>query len=366
MGFFKKDSRLSLKDNESVSSIDINDVNSRLQFQRFVIQELNRYINEFAFGCEEVEIDNFKRNVNELAERLISDEKTRRLEHVFDRYKKILCKFISDCKTYFREKENEYKNIIKLLTEGITAINIDSKAFNVMLMEQGARLEKINALTDIKEIKEHLKEEVKNLRCTVKNKVEKDSKSLEMLAEKVTVLKKDLEKAEAASMTDGLTGVFNRLAFDIHINALMENVSLKWTSFALMMIDIDNFKNINDTYGHIVGDRVIIAAVQACKKFLRKNDFIARYGGEEFVMVFEGMSLKIAQKKADEICKKISLTDFLIDKEKSNESLSFTISVGLSTYKEGDSAHTIVDRADKALYKAKSLGKNRAINERDI
>ena len=366
MGFFKKDSKLGLKENEAVSSIDINDVNNRLQFQRFVIQELNRYINEFAFGCEEAEIDKFKRNVNELAERLISDEKTKRLEHVFDRYKKILSKFISDCKLYFREKEKEYKNIIKLLTEGITSINIDSKEFNAALMEQGARLEKINALTDIKELKEHLKEEVKNLRCTVRNKVEKDSKSLEMLAEKVTVLKKDLEKAEAASMTDGLTGVFNRLAFDMHINSLMENVNLRWTSFALLMIDIDNFKNINDTYGHIVGDRVIIAAVQACKKFLRKNDFIARYGGEEFVLVFEGMSLRNAQKKADEICKKISLTDFVIDKEKSNEALSFTISAGISIFKEGDSAHTVIDRADKALYVAKTSGKNKAVSERDI
>ncbi|MEC4677704.1 MAG: GGDEF domain-containing protein, partial [Nitrospirota bacterium] len=136
--------------------------------------------------------------------------------------------------------------------------------------------------------------------------------------------------------------------------------------FSLIMMDVDNFKLINDAYGHQIGDRVLVALVEKSKKLIREGDFLARYGGEEFIIIFPGTSLKDTIKKAEKLCTSLAETEYAVDDRKGSQPLSFTISLGVATRRRSDTVASLISRADKALYKAKALGKNQVVSEKDI
>jgi len=332
----------------------------------YIINEFHKLINRFFIYEDDLNSDKFKNKIDHLAENFTSRENPKRLKRIFNIYKDTVLSFFSSTKKYLQEKDKEFKDIIKLLTSGMSALNTDNREFNYSINEHTSQLEKLSILNDIRIIKTKLNQEVISIKNAVKEKEKADNQRLMEMSETVSALKEDLLKAKTASMTDKLTGAFNRMAFDKHIYSKIKTMGIRWAYFSALMIDIDNFKEINDTHGHLVGDRVIAATVQICKTFLRKNDFMARYGGEEFVIILDGASLKNATKKADTICKKIALTDFIINQKEPKASLSFTVSIGISTFKEEDTAVSLLDRADKALYVAKKSGKNKVVNEKDL
>ena len=139
-----------------------------------------------------------------------------------------------------------------------------------------------------------------------------------------------------------------------------------WNPTSLMMCDLDNFKQINDTHGHIVGDRVLKCFIQECKTMFRNDDFISRYGGEEFAIILPGLSLKKAFKRADSFCRILSGKLYLIDSSRPDERIGFTVSIGVSELRKKDTVEEFIDRADQALYKAKRTGKNRAVSEKEV
>lgn len=202
------------------------------------------------------------------------------------------------------------------------------------------------------------------MRHAVQEKQNRDAQHLQALTREVESLRGDLEEAKSASSTDGLTSAFNRLAFDTHIHKLVERNGVTPTPFAILMLDIDDFKRINDTYGHPVGDRVILAVVQQCRALIRKDDFLARYGGEEFVIILPAIALRQALKKAWALCKAIATARYTIDPQQPHATISFTVSIGVSMLHPGDTVASIIERADQALYEAKRRGKNRAISEK--
>ena len=128
-------------------------------------------------------------------------------------------------------------------------------------------------------------------------------------------------------------------------------------------MDIDDFKQVNDLYGHQTGDEALTTVAQRCKRLTRRKDFSARYGGEEFVFILLGASLKNAVKKASQICSDISSTDHLMETLQDNKKLKLTISIKVAAFNKKDTPETIISRANKALYAAKALGKNRAVSE---
>jgi diguanylate cyclase len=167
-------------------------------------------------------------------------------------------------------------------------------------------------------------------------------------------------------MTDGWSGAYNRKSFDNYIKGLVERSAVMNGSFALLMLDIDNFKAINDTYGHNTGDRVLMAFANKCREHIRDEDFFARYGGEEFVIVMPGASLRSASKRAKQVCKAIATARYALENEQPGDVLRITTSIGVGSRKKGDSATSIIQRADKALYMAKQTGKNRVVTEKKI
>ena len=172
----------------------------------------------------------------------------------------------------------------------------------------------------------------------------------------VTDISKEMEylqKIELQSYIDELTKLHNRKSYNERIEELLSLKKRKQTPFSMIIYDIDNFKYINDTYGHKVGDTVLIKMSELVKTHLRESDYLFRIGGEEFIILLTETNLGNAKNVASKICKSV---------EKNLTSITnnaITISAGVSEVNESDSEDTIFKRVDELLYKSKHSGKNK-------
>ena len=163
------------------------------------------------------------------------------------------------------------------------------------------------------------------------------------------------ETVETLAITDGLTGLYTRRYFFERLNEELKRSKEHSFKFAFLMIDIDDFKICNDTYGHMVGDVILRDVARLIKESTREIDLVARYGGEEFSLVLPETDKKGALQAAERIRKKIDEHTFKAYDEK----LKVTVSVGLSIYPDdSEDAQDLIEKSDKAMYLAKSSGKN--------
>jgi diguanylate cyclase (GGDEF)-like protein len=164
------------------------------------------------------------------------------------------------------------------------------------------------------------------------------------------------------AMVDGLTGLFVRRYFDARIEEEIERSKRYGTAFSVVMIDLDDFKQLNDTYGHLVGDRVLRAVAAIVRGQMRGVDTAARYGGEELALILPRTEMVHAYNQAERIRAAIADHRVVVDPGAgASEVISVTASFGIAAYPESgaQTAEDLVRRADKALYRAKKTGKNR-------
>ena len=166
---------------------------------------------------------------------------------------------------------------------------------------------------------------------------------------------------EQESITDGLTGVYNHRYFQ---KRLREHISLcqrrkRSVTFGLMIIDVDNFKQINDRYGHQFGDVVLKAIVKELQNNLREEDLIARYGGEEFVILIPEATEKIVLLISEKVREVVERTT--VQNSETSILVSVTVSIGVTLWRSSDSPASVISRADNALYQAKTTGRNQSI-----
>ncbi len=167
-------------------------------------------------------------------------------------------------------------------------------------------------------------------------------------------LRGELEEHRRAALVDPLTGLLNRRAMDAHFDELL----VQRRAFALLMVDIDHFKAINDTYGHALGDAVIRNVADAIRNCIRGGDHAVRYGGEEFLVMLPDTPLDGASKVAEAIRARIHGLR-LVRRRDHFQLDPFTVSVGVTAWQAGDSADGMLQRADSALYASKNSGRNR-------
>ena len=169
----------------------------------------------------------------------------------------------------------------------------------------------------------------------------------------ITKLSQEVKELEKKSNLDPLTKIFNRRALDTYLEKVCERKSLKH-ELHLLLLDIDDFKKVNDLHGHLAGDKILIYLASLLRKALRDGDKLFRYGGEEFIIVLNRIDNSACNEVAHRILETVR-SNRLIYK---GESLHITLSIGATSYYEGDAPSTLIDRADKALYRSKELGKN--------
>jgi diguanylate cyclase (GGDEF)-like protein len=165
-----------------------------------------------------------------------------------------------------------------------------------------------------------------------------------------------LRRVAAQANTDSLTGLPNRRAFEDAWRRMVQRAERNAVPLALMVMDIDHFKRVNDTHGHAAGDEALRVLGWALKNHLRPGDLCARLGGEEFVFAMPGATPEVARSRAEELLK----MPLMYGQNGSGEPLAVTLSVGLTDWRASDTApHATIARADAALYEAKRDGRHR-------
>lgn len=181
------------------------------------------------------------------------------------------------------------------------------------------------------------------------------SGSLVKAEKEIESLKLKLQESQHEALYDALTGLCNRRYFDSEIESKMGIDKL-----SLMLIDIDHFKVINDTHGHLMGDLVLKAVAKKLQSGCREDAQVFRYGGEEFVILMPGADLQKARHIADVMRRAIEKIA-VKDRRTGNVLGDVTVSIGVAQRSKGEQPQDLVERADKLLYKAKTLGRNRVM-----
>ncbi|MDT8438358.1 MAG: GGDEF domain-containing protein [Wenzhouxiangellaceae bacterium] len=259
---------------------------------------------------------------------------------------------------YLAELEQELRHIVTLLTDAVVALDSENQQYHLSIGGKLDSLSAISRLNDLRQLKSDLGREIGEFRQLVRRKRNRESATLDKLSGEVENLRTELEQARDESLRDPLTGVFNRRAVEQHLAQLLEGGGLRRKRFAVAVIDIDNFKQINDHYGHGVGDRVLLAVTGVLNDAIRSEDFLGRLGGDEFVLVFHGANARNAEKAANKILQEVAATDYTFDDSDPDQHLSVTISIGVTERQTGDSIEDLLERADRAMYQAKSDGRN--------
>jgi len=160
-------------------------------------------------------------------------------------------------------------------------------------------------------------------------------------------------RLENVAATDSLTGLLNRHAFELIYDQAVHEAKRAKTPIAMILLDIDNFKSINDNYGHLAGDQVILRIARMLENSLRDGDVLCRWGGEEYIILLKNTSLKPALGVAEKLRLALAAENFQLNDK------HITGSFGVAEFKEGETLVHFFARADKALYQAKTAGRNR-------
>ncbi len=171
-------------------------------------------------------------------------------------------------------------------------------------------------------------------------------------------LRKDLDEVQRQASTDGLTGLSNRRVFESRLAREALNSKQSKQPLCLIMVDIDHFKRVNDTYGHLVGDMVLKQAAELLQSSVKGRDMVARYGGEEFMLILPDTPLAGAVTVAEKICDYFQRNEW---KRRDNEQRigPVTVSQGVALYKYSENLDDFIKRVDDALYRSKTCGRNR-------
>ena len=169
----------------------------------------------------------------------------------------------------------------------------------------------------------------------------------------------ELEAIKRISLRDQLTGVYNRRAYDEQMKLTLDNFEKGvLSSFSLIIFDIDMFRDVNNDYGHLTGDGILTNLARVVSETLRCDDFVFRYGGDEFIVLLPEARLPDAAKVAGKLRRQVEVIDFKLTRQ-SEATIRVTISLGVSEAVPGDTATTVLARADEALYRSKNTGRNK-------
>ncbi len=263
----------------------------------------------------------------------------------------------------FRERLNkhyqEIQNLQSSLSGKISNTIEQYENFGPVLESTLRYLEQTDEKYDVEEIKQELSVQVKTLlnSRTELAKILNDTQAyLSLINDNSQKLSEELDQVRVLSLTDDLTELPNRRAFLRRAADEMGRADRDKTSLALVAIDLDYFKNINDKYGHAVGDEILKLYAKDVLSIFRRYDMVSRYGGEEFSVLLPNTDKNGALRALKKIQTKVANTHYIYE----GESIALpTFSSGLVIHRPGELIEKFIERADKVLYKAKQMGRNR-------
>ena len=169
-------------------------------------------------------------------------------------------------------------------------------------------------------------------------------------------LEEKIQLLESLTLLDPLTRIGNRRYLEMQIEEKFREFQISGLSLGFLLFDIDRFKDVNDTWGHLVGDRVLTVVASTLTHSLRSSDVVGRWGGEEFLLILPNLKGGALEEVSDRLRKMVAASEILL--EKSTEPMHVTVSGGATLARLGESPEQVLERADRLLYDSKSAGKN--------
>lgn len=247
------------------------------------------------------------------------------------------------------------------ISETVKQISAKVHATRQATEEYSTKLVDISSRVDQEKDAGNLGNMLKSVVAETKSILERNAeleKELGRSTEVMAILQKDLEHVRKEAITDSLTTLANRKAFDMELERIALEAEKSGEKFTLLMIDIDHFKNFNDNFGHQVGDQVLRLVARTLKECVRGKDVVARYGGEEFAVILPSTPLSAGISVGNNLRHTVAGKE-VVNRITGEYMGQITISVGVAERGKSEGLDNLISRADEALYTAKNEGRNR-------
>ncbi len=258
-------------------------------------------------------------------------------------------------KLYVERNMQDVRNVLWEFTNTVGRAIVEDQETDQQVEDYIGQLRVATEGGSFSDVKQALLAVVQGMNTVVDERKKRQQQRIKQLGEKLRSVEKELGTARKEMVLDPLTRLYNRGALDLQLERTVSVSFFSETPACVFMVDIDHFKQINDTHGHPAGDAVIQQlADRLVSTFPRKTDFIARYGGEEFCVLLPGANLELSQRLGDRLLESVRREAF------SHQEISIpaTVSIGAAELQSGDTVATWLGRADRALYRAKEGGRN--------
>lgn len=272
-----------------------------------------------------------------------------------ERCEEIHQRFLSESKENERVRQagDKIQETIRGVTSSVHDVKSATHKYNEALQGATGKLGKNASAEEVRATLDAVLASTSDMISTNAKLEEQLEKSTAVMAE----LQRDLELVRKQALTDGLTSLANRKAFDAELSRVVEDAKANGETFCLILMDIDHFKSFNDNFGHQVGDQVLRLVARTLIDGVKGRDMAARYGGEEFALLLPQTNLQGGVKVADSL-RAIVQGKELVNRNTGDKLGRVTLSGGVAEFVPGEPVEKLVERADTALYTAKHNGRN--------
>ena len=258
-------------------------------------------------------------------------------------------------KNYINRNLQDVRNVLWEFTNTVGRAIVEDQESDQQVDNYLVQLRSATEGGSFNEVKQALLSVVQGMNSVIDERKKRQQQRIKRLGEKLRAVEQELGSARKEMVLDPLTRLYNRGALHLQLERTASVSFFSETPACVFMVDIDRFKQVNDTHGHPAGDAVIQQlADRLVSTFPRKTDFVARYGGEEFCVLLPGANLELCQRLGDRLLEGVRREAFRYQEI----SIPATVSVGVAELMPGETVPTWLERADRALYRAKESGRN--------
>jgi diguanylate cyclase len=325
---------------------------SLLKLLRLVVENIGELLQDDQWLHGQIEI------IREIVEKPLSQ---RTLDDAEQRMKEVIFKQ-SQLKLSLQEAKNALKSLLSGFVDHLADFADATSDYHDTIEKYAGRISAANRIDDLGNVLEEVMRETRTIQTNAlrsRDELRLAQQQAREAQERIQSLEKELEETSHLIRHDQLTGVLNRRGLDEALQKEVARAKRRESPICVALLDIDDFKKLNDSQGHVAGDEALIHLTCVIREALRPQDTVARYGGEEFIIVFPETDLSEASSAMIRLQRDLTRRFFLFQ----NQRLLITFSAGIAQLREGENEASIIQRADAAMYQAKKSGKNRVMTE---